>query len=97
MKVVFKKSKQGLGYFTGSIADLPNDQAKQLIDDGFVVPSGETAIDSDLPEDLPGREALIKEGLITIDQVLAAAETLTDIKGIGKKTADEILTALNPK
>ncbi|RHJ76227.1 hypothetical protein [Parabacteroides sp. AM08-6] len=93
MWVEFVKSRQGLAYFAGDIVKMDEENAKTLIDEGFVKPSQQPD-ESDLPIDLPARSALIKEGLISKDAVLAAKEVLTDIKGIGEKTAAEIIEIL---
>lgn len=94
MWVQFLKSRQGLAYFVGDIVKMEDDKANKLIDEGFVK-QAQQPDQSDLPVDLPGRAALIKEGLITKEQVLASKEVLTDIKGIGEKTAAEIVEILN--
>ncbi len=95
MNVKFIKPRQGFGYFAGDIAELDDDIAKKLQEEGFVVPS-ETPIeiDSDLPVDLPGRKLLIEAGLHNTSDVLAASETLTDIKGISKAMSGRILEQL---
>ena len=94
MWVKFIKSRQGLAYFAGDIVKMDQEKANKLIDEGFVKQVDQPD-NSDLPVDLPGRAALIKEGLITKDQVLASKEVLTDIKGIGEKTAAEIIEILS--
>ncbi|RDU48098.1 hypothetical protein DWU89_16145 [Parabacteroides acidifaciens] len=94
MWVEFIKSRQGLAYFAGDIVRMDEETAKKLIDEGFVKQS-EQPDSSDLPADLPGRAALIKEGLLTKEQVLASKEVLTDIKGIGEKTSVEIIEILS--
>lgn len=95
MWVEFLKSRQGLAYFAGDIVKMDEEKAKQLIDEGFVKQTKQPGEDSDLPVDLPGRAALIKEGLLTKEQVIASKEVLTDIKGIGDKTAIEIIEILS--
>lgn len=48
-----------------------------------------------LPEDFPGRAALVAAGLGTTEAVRAKSrEELITLKGIGEKTADEIAAAL---
>nr|DAF91037.1 MAG TPA: Hef nuclease [Siphoviridae sp. ct7aK2] len=75
---------------------MDEEKAKPLIDEGFVKQAEQPGEDSsDLPVDLPSRAALIKEGLLTVEQVLASKEVLTDIKGIGEKTAVEIIEILS--
>jgi predicted flap endonuclease-1-like 5' DNA nuclease len=44
----------------------------------------------ELPESMPCKDLLIAEGLETLAQI-AAFDDLTKIKGIGKKTAEQIL------
>ena len=83
-----------MAYFAGDIVKMDEETAKKLIDEGFVKQS-EQPDSSDLPADLPGRAALIKEGLLTKEQVLASKEVLTDIKGIGEKTSVEIIEILS--
>lgn len=94
MWVVFRKAKAGLAYFKGDKANLSDEMAKQLIEDGFVLPADADQIKSDLPLDLPGRAALIKEGLFTKSQVLDTKESLTDVPGIGSVTAKQIIDTL---
>lgn len=91
------KSRAGLGYFPGDKAHLSDKLAAELIDAGYAKSVEEPDEPSDLPEDLPGRSALIKSGLHTMDQVLASKEVLTDIKGIGAKLAKEIIEVLTAK
>lgn len=91
---MFKKAKAGLSYFKGDKVDMDDEMAKGLMEDGFVVPADAEPAKSDLPADLPGRAALIKEGLYTRSQVLKAKKTLTDIPGIGSLTASHIVETL---
>ncbi len=95
MWIKFLKPKQGLGYFAGDEVEMPDEDAKTLIEEGFAMNVDQPAEESDLPVDLKGREILIKAGLVTIEQVLAAKETLTDINGIGAVTAASILETLS--
>lgn len=53
------------------------------------VPEDPPAPAGDLPDDLPGREALVAAGLVTIES-LGDVEDLTAIQGIGKATAARI-------
>lgn len=93
MWVQFLKSRQGLAYFAGDIVKMDEETVQELIDEGYVK-EVEPPENSDLPVDLPGRAALVKEGLLTKEQVIASKEVLTDIKGIGEKTAVEIIEIL---
>jgi len=92
MKIVFKKSAPGFAYFERDKADLPAEVAAKLVDDGFAIIVPETeGDDNELPEDLPGRLILFKEGIKTLDDVKKITDSLTEIKGIGKKLASEIV------
>jgi hypothetical protein len=99
MKIKFIKPAPGYAYFKEDIADLPEEKAGELIKTGFCekLTVGEEKEQSDLPASLPGRAILIKEGFHTIAKVLAAEQTLTDIKGITKPMAESIIAALKPK
>lgn len=95
-RVEFIRPRQGYGYFAGDIASLPDEKVKKLLDEGYVrLSDTPEVIESDLPEDLPARQALIDAGLINKKDVLAAAETLTDVKGLGKSTAEKIVAQLS--
>jgi len=96
MKIKFKKPAFGFAYFEGDIADLHPESAARLVDDGFaiIVPATE-GDDNELPDELPGRLILYKEGIKTLEDVRKIAESLTNIKGIGKKLAAEITEYIN--
>lgn len=54
-------------------------------------PPGVTA----LPEDFPGREVLVGNGIVSVEAVKAQSrEDLLEVKGIGESTADAIAAAL---
>ena len=55
----------------------------------------ETEVTAGLPADFPGRSELIAAGKDTLEAVPTVAADLTDIPGIGKKTAQKILQALH--
>lgn len=93
MWIEFLRPKQGYGYFKGQRANIDEKLAEILIDKGYAK-NASPPHTSDLPFDLPGRTALLNEGLTTKAQVLAAKDVLTDIKGIGEKTASEIVSFL---
>ena len=78
----------GLAYAKGEVVDLDAKLAKQVIEDGFAVGA---ELESDLPEDFPKREALLESGLVTIDDIKAADDSLLNcLKGVGKKSIAEI-------
>lgn len=96
MWVEFLKSRQGLGYFVGDKAKIDDEKAQVLINEGFAKQADKPS-KSDLPVDLPGRTALLNAGLTTKAEVIASKEALTDIKGIGEKLKEEILSTLETK
>lgn len=60
-----------------------------------VVPSFLAPIESDLPEDFPGRQALIEGGLATWASVVGKTrDELIAVKGVGPKLADKILDVM---
>jgi predicted flap endonuclease-1-like 5' DNA nuclease len=96
MKIKFKKSAPGFAYFTNDIGDIEPESAARLVDEGYAIIVPETeGDDNELPEDLPGRSILYKEGIKTIEDVNKIIDSLTEIKGIGKKLAAEIFEFIN--
>lgn len=96
MKIKFKKSAPGFAYFAGDVADVNPEAAAKLVDDGFAIIVPETeGDDNELPEDLPGRLILFKEGIKTLDDVKKITDSLTEIKGIGKKLAGDIVAYID--
>ncbi len=59
-----------------------------------IVREGEGLGEGELPEALPGRAALIKGGVTTITGLMSHPD-LTQIPGIGKKTAERIRAAVS--
>ena len=45
-----------------------------------------------LPEDFPGRDALLAEGIDALEDVPRTGAALTAVNGVGKVTANQILT-----
>lgn len=96
MKIKFKKPAAGFAYFEGDIADIDSESAAKLVEDGFaiIVPDTE-GNENTLPEGLPCREILFNSGLETIEDIENVLDTLTEIKGIGKKSAEQITAFIN--
>lgn len=94
MRVRFLRSVPGYGYFRGDTGDVADDAAAALVNAGaaVVVPEveGGDALCL-LPEDMPMRELLAENGYVSMEQVAAAGEALTEIAGIGKKSAERIV------
>lgn len=96
IEYIWTKSHPGFAYFTGYICELPEKTAKKLLKSGhikkYVAPEPEAPV-SDLPEDFPGRDALIEHGLTTLAEARQIKD-FTEIKGIGKSTNAMILDFL---
>lgn len=73
-----------MGYFAGNVHLVPEELAARLEKDGYCRDTTQT-----LPEELPGREAFIKAGIETLDEV-KALEDPTEVTGIGDATAEEL-------
>lgn len=93
MRVKVLKPIKGYGYFPNETAEIPDADALKFVESGFVivVPETEGADDNMLPEDIPCRATLFKNGFETVEQILSARETLSEIKGITKKSAESII------
>lgn len=93
MKIKFLRPVQGMAYFEGDVAEVPNERASRLVNNGWAVMLPETeGTANNLPEEMPARELLFENGLESVEDVRAAIDTLSDIKGIGKKTVEQIKT-----
>lgn len=99
MKIQFTKSPTGaygLAYNAGDMAELEEKQAKELMEKGYAVsPEVMDGEDSDLPEDLPGREVLVAAG-VTMDE-LKQVDDYTVYSGIGAKLAEKLTKYLKPE
>lgn len=78
--------------------DDPRDVQRILVpalDDALraIVDEADRLGHEELPEDLPGRAALLEGGVTTISGVMSHPD-LTQLKGIGRKTVERILAAL---
>lgn len=95
MWIKFVKPAPGYAYSEGSKVDMKDEKAAQkLIDDLYAIPFVSGDVKSDLPDDFPVRELLVREGLLTKKQVAQAIPVLKDIKGIGQNTVDKIVEYL---
>jgi len=96
MKIKFTKSPVGIGYAYAAGVDLVCEKpfAKEMIELGFAIELEDSA-DGDLPDDFPARDVLIGLG-VTLDEVKAldTMEKLEALKGIGPKSAENILKYL---
>jgi hypothetical protein len=93
MKIKFIKPTAGihLAYHQDEEAVVSDAFGMEMIELGYAVMTAKES--SDLPEDFPGRKVLIENGIETIEEVkkIATVDQLTGIKGIGKKTAEQIV------
>lgn len=94
MLVKLRYSVKGYGYFAGDTAELADDEAAELVEQGAAIIVQETEGEEDrneLPEDLPMRALLWENGYVSVEQILDARETLLDVKGIGEASAARIV------
>lgn len=94
MLVKINRPLKGYGYFGGETAELPDDIAAKFINSGAAIMVQKTEggeDDNTLPEDLPMRDLLYENGYESVEQILDAKETLTDVKGIGNASASRII------
>lgn len=97
MKIEFVKSAAGIGfaYSQGMQLDCGKPFGKEMVELGYAVELEEGS--SNLPEDLPMREVLIAAGIDSIEALkeIASPEKLEALKGIGKKSAENIIKYLD--
>lgn len=84
IKLYFLKAPKGFGYHAGRVEDVPESQAGDFIKRG-IARKGEPT----LPEDLPGREIFLTNGIDDIKEV-EALKDFTSVKGIGSKINDDL-------
>lgn len=71
-------------------------QAREMAKEGIVeILDGKKSDDYDLPVDLPGRKEIAAAG-ITLEELLEISD-YTEIKGIGKGTAEKLVNYLKPE
>lgn len=85
--------RYGLAYFKGDKADLPVNQANELIEAGYAKPfKSDKGDESDLPPDLPGRKVLVAHGVKYAE--LKAINDYTVYPGVTPAMAAKIKTYL---
>jgi ERCC4-type nuclease len=93
MKIQFTKPAIPLGYAysDGDEVDVNKAFGKEMVNLGYAVELEEG--DTDIPSNFPGRKILEANGILTMAEVkkIATIEHLAELKGIGKKTAEEIV------
>jgi len=88
VKFVKQPGKFRLAYHPGEEGEFDEKQAMEMQKAGVVIPV-EAKDSSDLPEDLPGRDAITKAG-ISYDE-LKDIQEYEEIAGIGKGTAAKLV------
>jgi len=91
LKFVKHPGSFNLAYHPGEEGMFEEKQASELIASGVCVALDE---ESDLPEDLPGRNHILKAGL-SLDE-LKEIKDFTDIPGIKKNIAEKLTQYFNP-
>lgn len=76
------------------VDDIPAASIARLLEIGAITPAGEGDGPAPLPDDFPGRAALVAAGLTTLGAVREAGERLGAIRGIGPRTLAAIAQAL---
>lgn len=96
MKIKFLKPVAGFAYFEGDVAELADNLAAGIVAKGaaVIIPETEGPV-SNLPLMIPARAILVREGFETIEDIRAAVDTLSQIKGLNKKTVKEITDFIN--
>lgn len=85
----------GVYHPPGSVVTIEDpEEAKDLVDRGFAEWAGESASGPEIPSGFPHRDILADAGITSIEDVPDTEEGLTDIPGIGKGRAKDILAAM---
>ncbi|MEI7524552.1 MAG: helix-hairpin-helix domain-containing protein [Mariniphaga sp.] len=97
LKIKWLKPHPGYAYFAGDLADLEPEAVESLSNSGHVIlfPGEDKKEVNTLPEDLPNRDILFENGYTSSEQIAAASNAISGIKGISKKSAELILEFVN--
>lgn len=89
MKIKITKSTAGIGYgyMEGQELDLSDNKAMDFINRGYACMV--TTNTDGLPEDIPGRNALLKAGFKTVTE-LSGITDFSQYDGISKAVSDKI-------
>jgi hypothetical protein len=83
VKIHFKSRPADSAYFAGSIEEVPEHLAEKYISSGHAVP-----LTPSLPNDFPGRDKLIKAGILTLAEIRSV--DLSTIDGLTKAEITKI-------
>ena len=93
MKIKFIANTGGIGfaYMEGQEIITSDGFGMEMIERGMAVLVSPNSVN--LPDDFPGRKILIENGFETLEEVgkIFDIERLTEIRGIGKKLAEQII------
>ena len=92
MKIKWLKPHPGFSYFVNDICEMPEKRAKKLVKSGHVETYKEPKPEIpaiDLPDDIPGRDALIAHGIETLAEAQKIKD-FTEINGIGKSLNNQL-------
>lgn len=93
MKIKFIANTGGIGfaYMEGQEIITSDGFGMEMIERGMAVLVSQNSVN--LPDDFPGRKILIDNGFETLEEVgkIFDIERLTEIRGIGKKLAEQII------
>jgi len=97
LNIKWLKPHPKYAYFEGDTAELQPEEVAELIESGHVIlfPGVDKKEENPLPLDLPSRDLLFESGYLTVDQIRESITGLKEIKGIGKKSFDEITAFLS--
>jgi len=97
MKIKFIKNTGGIGYgyMEGTELDCTEAFGEEMIEIGMAVKVHRDP--TSLPAELPARQILIDNGIETIEELkqITDPEVLMELKGIGKKVAQQIIDFVN--
>ena len=95
--ILFSEQPPGTHFRAGSYSWVSTTTAREYIDAGYGKMYNPYE-KSDLPMDTPGRKALLKNGVDSLERVSALdKERLMELDGIGEKTATEIIEWLETR
>lgn len=84
VKLHFIKNAPRTAYYRNRTYTVPEDRGRHFVASGFA-----HYADNKLPDDVPNKEALVNAGIESIEAIRQITD-LTEIKGIGKASAEKI-------
>ena len=97
IKVKWLKAHRSYAYVTGDVGEVTPLAAEMLLAEGYIMLVPETIEEkkepekvNTLPEDFPGRDKLFAAGFETVEQVIAAGDSVLDVVGISQNMLKKI-------